>query len=177
MPSRRQFLSTSGLTLTVCLSGCLSTIGITKIGQVEEKAILLEWEYDGQRYIDDVLSIWGREDGLTGSFDPQFVGQTPQNPVNFVIDEAVHDALASRFRVKYLLGICGDDFSPCLNTWTSREDFNRVQLTDEAEVYAKPSWFDVIDVYESARSDVPNDVETYDFAELHRDDELPPSRN
>jgi len=178
VPSRRQFLASASTALGVgSLAGCLTELGLAKTGHVEEKAIILDWSHDGQSYRDDVLSIWSDSEAgtITGRYDPNFVGNAVRAPDDVVVNERVHERLSRRFDVQYLLGICGPAFGRdgeqgCRNTWTSRADFNRVQLTDRAEVRLSDHRFDVLDVYEDAFEVESADVRTHDFAAVHADD-------
>lgn len=179
MPSRRQVLAASGVAFTTgSLGSCLSKVGLAKTGELQLKAISLEWQYGNQTYIDQPLWIlFDHGDGrISGRYDPAFVEGSVRSPDDIVVSEDRHHKLSSRFTVKYLLGVCGKNFDSseegtgCLNTWTSREDFNRVQLDDRAEVRETNNRFDVIDVYENAYTIRSTDVHTFDFAKLHEDD-------
>jgi hypothetical protein len=92
------------------------------------------------------------------------------------VNETVHDRLSAHFNVKYLIGVCGADFASGgesmgrLNTWITREDFNRVQLNDRAEVRITNHRFDVIDIYTDVYTVESTDVHTFDFTEFHKDD-------
>lgn len=182
MPSRRRVLESAGIAVGVCsIAGCLSKLGLAKTGHLQLKAVSLEWEYDGQTYRDEPLDLkFDRdEQKIRGHYDPDFAGDAVRAPDDVTVEETVHDRLSARFDVQYLIGVCGSDFARereygCRNTWTSREDFNRVQLNDRAEVRLGDHQFDVIDVYEDAFDVVATDVRTFDFAERHEDDGIRP---
>jgi hypothetical protein len=179
MPSRRRFVYSAGTAVAAGgLAGCLSDLGLAKTGHLQLKAVSLRWSHDGRSYEDQLLDLrFDRDDGVvSGRYDPNFVGDSVRAPDDVSVSEAVHDRLARRFDVRYAIGVCGSDFARegesdgCRNTWTSREEFNRVQLNDRAEVRLSDHSFDVIDVYEDAHAVESADVRTFDFAERHADD-------
>ncbi|WP_266080814.1 hypothetical protein [Haladaptatus caseinilyticus] len=182
MISRRQVLGTMGVTLTAGGFGsCLSHLGVAKTGYIQAKVVSLEWKYNGQQYVDEPLNImFDRAQGdIVGSYDPDMVGDSVHSPTNIVVSKATRNRLATRFNVDYLIRVCGTDFSKegswgCSNRWTSREDFNRVQLGDRAEVRVSGDDFDVIDVYKNAATVNSVDIRTFDFAELHKEHGISP---
>lgn len=181
--SRRQVLATSGGALTTgSFGGCLSQLGLAKTGHLQLKVISLEWEYNGQLYRDEPLWCWfdREEREIGGRYDPAFVGESVRAPDDIVVTEERYQLLSTHFTVEYLLGVCGEDFvrgeesSGCQNRWTTRTDFNRVQLNDRAEVRLPKDRFDVVDVYEDTYPVRSTDVRTFDFAELHKDHGITP---
>ncbi|WP_231188739.1 hypothetical protein [Haladaptatus sp. DYF46] len=184
MPSRRRILAQSGVALTTSsLGSCLSKIGLAKTGHIQAKVVSLEWTFQGQRYEDQPLNIaFDRSRGLIyGKYDPNIVNEIIQSPTNIVVSKASLSQLSTRFDVKYLIRICGADFSRggsqgCSNRWTERGDFNNIQLGDRAEVRVTRDNFDIIDVYKDSDTVQSVDVRTFDFAELHKDDGISPDK-
>ncbi|WP_227380382.1 hypothetical protein [Haladaptatus halobius] len=182
MISRRQMLGTIGVALTTeSLGSCLSQLGVAKTGYIQVKAVSLEWKYNGQRYVDEPLNIvFDRVQGdIVGSYDPDLLGESVHSPTKIVVSKAARNRLATRFNVNYLIRVCGTEFSKkgsqgCSNRWTSREDFNRVQLGDRAEVRVSGDDFDVIDVYKNAATVNSVNIRTFDFAELHKEHGISP---
>lgn len=183
MPSRRQVIATSGVAVTVAgFGGCLSHLGLAKTGHLQLKVVSLEWEHNGRTYRDEPLWIWFDRDEreIYGRYDPAFVGGSVRSPDDIVVTEDRHRTLSTHFTVDYLIGVCGADFAMdeesygCSNTWTTRTDFNRVQLNDRTEVRLRKDRFDVVDVYEDAYAVQSTDVRSFDFAELHEDDGISP---
>ena len=133
--------------------------------------------------MDQPLNIaFDRSRGLIyGKYDPNIVGESVQSPTDIVVSKATLERLSARFDVKYLIRVCGADFSQegtqgCSNRWTGRDDFNSVQLGDRAEVRVTGDNFDVIDVYKDADTVQSVDVHTFDFAEHHKDDGISPDK-
>ena len=186
MTSRRQFLATSGFAVTTgTLGSCLSKVGLAKTGSLQLKGISLTWKYGNRTYSDQPLVIWfdDRDRTISGRYDPVFVGNSVRAPDDVVVSQDRHRKLSTRFTVSYLIGVCGKDFVNredqnygCLNTSTSRKDFNRVQLNDRAEVRETDNRFDVIDVYEDAYTVRSTDLRRFDFAKIHEDDGISSER-
>ena len=184
MLSRRRILAQSGVALTTSsLGSCLSKVGLAKTGHIQAKVVSLEWAYQGQRYEDQPLNIaFDRLRGLIyGKYDPNIVSESLQSPTDIVVSKATLNRLSARFEVKYLIRICGADFSRdglqgCSNRWTEKGDFNNVQLGDRAEVCVTRDNFDIIDVYKDSDTVQSVDVRTFDFAELHKNDGVSPDK-
>lgn len=183
MLSRRQVLASTGVTLSAgVLGGCLSSLQQSKNGHLQLKAVSLTWEYNGQRYTNEPLDLRfdTKEKEVSGQYDPDFFSGSVDTPTNVVVSDEHHRRLSRYFQVEYLIGVCGTDFGSedtsygCLNTRTTRADFNRVRLNSRADVREKDDRFDVIDVEEDAYSVKTTDIHTFDFAQLHEDDGINP---
>lgn len=145
MPSRRALLASAAATGVASLAGCLSAVGLTKRGYIQEKWITVEHEHeDGRTHVETALGASlshpaeaGAIDGWVSEEYADFVDDTDHPTVS----DDFHRQLDSKYdRVRYGIGVCGPDFDHsedghgCLNTWTSRADFNRVQVYDRVEV-------------------------------------------
>ncbi|SFL09083.1 hypothetical protein SAMN04487950_2394 [Halogranum rubrum] len=154
MSSRRTLLACLSTIGLASVSGCLSMVGLRKRGYIQWKWISVEHEHeDGQLHSEKVLDASLSHPVERGAIDSwvaeeyaEFVDDTDYP----VVSESFHRALARQNkRVNYGIGVCGSDFasrderSGCLNTWTSREDFNRVQVYDRVEVSEDDGRFDV----------------------------------
>ena len=182
MPSRRHIIAASGIAVTTgSFGGCLSKRKQTKTGNFQLKAISLEWKDGNQRYKDQPLWILFKHDEqtITGRYDPNIVGGSVRSPDDVVVSKDRHRKLSSRFTVEYVLGMCGKGFDGgnesdgCLDASTSRTDFNRVQLNDEAEVRVADNRFHVVGVHEDAYTVQSTDVHAFDFEKRHEDDGIP----
>lgn len=182
MPSRRRTLASAALACSGgVLGGCLSPFGTRKDGHLQLKGVSVTWEYRGRTYRDQPLLLRFEVDDRTvyGRHDPRYVGDSVRAPDEVVVPDGVHDALSERFEVTYVLGVCGEDFAErsgaygCLNAETGLDDFNRVQLNDQARVERNGDRLDVVGVSRDAYGVAGAEVRPFDFRALHRDDGLP----
>jgi hypothetical protein len=184
--SRREVLATSCAALaSTGIAGCSRLDpGPAKTGYLQLKTVTLRWGHDGRTYEDQPLRVLFGGDGerIDARYDPDFLGDAVSAPDDIIVGENLHRELGGRFEVNYLLGFCGEDFTNdderigCRNTRTSRDDFNRVQFGDRAEVGLSDERFEVQSVSED---EVPTDgaaVTTFDFADLHEDHGIDPNR-
>jgi len=184
MVSRREILATSCAALASAgIAGCSrADLGLAETGYLQLKVVTLRWDHDGRTY--ESRPLWllfgGDGDRIDGRYDPDFVGDVVNAPDDVVVGENRHRELGGRFEVKYGLGFCGEDFADdderigCRNTWTSRDDFNRVQFGDRAEVGLSNDRFEVHSVSEDEVRTDGAEVTTFDFADLHEDHGIDP---
>jgi len=184
MVSRREILATSCAALASAgIAGCSrADLGLAKTGYLQLKTVTLRWGHDGRTYQDRPLWLLfgGDGDRIDGRYDPDFLVDAVGAPDDVVVGEDRHRELGGRFEVKYGLGFCGEDFADdderigCRNTWTSRDDFNRVQFGDRAEVGLSNDRFEVHSVSEDEVRTDGAEVTTFDFADLHEDHGIDP---
>ena len=186
MVSRREVLTTSGAALaSTGIAGCgRLDLGSAKTGYLQLKIVALRWGHDGRTYLDQPLRVLFGGDGerIDVRYDPDFLGDAVGAPKDIVVSENRQRELGGRFEVKYMLGFCGEDFANddervgCRNAWTSRDDFNRVQFGDRAEVGLSNEQFEVHSVSENEVRTDGADVTTFDFADRHEDHGIDPNR-
>ena len=186
MVSRRGILATSCAALASGgIAGCSrADLGLAKTGYLQLKTVTLRWDHDNRTYESQPLQLLfgGDGDRIDGRYDPDFVGDVVNAPDDVVVGEDRHSKLENWFEVNYRLGFCGEDFADdderigCRNTRTGRDDFNRVQFGDRAEVGLSNDRFEVHSVSEDEVRTDGAEVTTFDFAELHDDHGIDPDR-
>lgn len=176
MNTRRQVIVSFGATLMASgLSGCSSLIG-SKHGVLYQKAISLEWDYKGREYKGNPLLVFIDNDKnrkIRGKYDPRMFTKGDINFNNISVSKDLHEMFSNHFRVNYLIGICGSEFtkddgsSGCRNVWTGRKDFNSAQLNDRIKVQDMNNEFNIINVGDK-QSISRTDVSTINFREIHK---------
>ncbi|WP_247002472.1 hypothetical protein [Halosolutus gelatinilyticus] len=181
-PRRALLAATCGVLPTVGGAGCLSRLTTRSLfaEYLQLKAVSVRWTRDGRSRRDEPLKLLsdGKSE-IRGTVASEYA-QLASAPADVTVSESVHDRLAREFDgVRYVVGFCGEDFgSPdahgCRNTGISRDDFNRVQFGDRAEVRLVDDTFRLEDVEEGDRERVrewETDVREYDWEKRRADRE------
>lgn len=143
MPSRRTFLSTVGAVTGGVGAGCLSSLGAVS-GYVQLKSIEGWYAAADGGGNDPIMSVRlssppGGEPELR-FIDPEWEDRfdTPREPV---VSDELHDDFDRTYdTIVYTVGVCSeewidgrdDDGEGCHNDSVSREEFNMVQVHDQA---------------------------------------------
>lgn len=177
MPSRRDALATLGSAATLSLAGCIDAIH-APAAYCQWKAVYVGWHHDGRVFRDEVVWFMGHPGRVYGRVAEEFPGLA-SGPRDVVAGDGVVTELERTFgEVDYLLGFCGDAFPhQCRNTdAASREDFNAVQVGDEARVSLVDHEFHVhsVDAADPAAVDGWDlELRRFDLSELHADRDVP----
>ncbi|MDJ1434844.1 hypothetical protein [Halostagnicola sp. A-GB9-2] len=174
MPSRRKFLSSSGAALVgTGIAGCLSGKNTRSAEWLQLKAISVKWSRDGRSYSDQILQLMSDgEDEIRGTVASEY-NDVISSPSEVTASGSFHNDLQFDFEaIKYVVGFCGSDFSSddesgCLNTRTSREDFNAVQFGDQADVEVTDNQFHIHDVQSESISEWDTDISRFELSEKH----------
>ncbi|RKD97568.1 hypothetical protein [Halopiger aswanensis] len=169
MPSRRTLLAATGSAVASGIAGCLSRGDVKSAELLQLKAISVRWRYGGTTYSDQILDLRHREGNrITGRVAAEYAGAIDSLPAVTVSDDH-HERLEAEFEtVRYVLGLCGDDFDRdgeygCRNTGTARADFNRVQFGDRADVVLRDDRFDVQEVHEGDDREWSVDIDEFEW--------------
>ncbi|WP_135302267.1 hypothetical protein [Haloarcula amylovorans] len=174
MISRRAVLA-SGVGLCSSLSGCLTNLEIAKTGYLQFKIVEVEWRHDGERYRDNIFYA-----GYDGETKPDCrVAEEYQTIAASVADVQITDELIDRLEstfddVRYVIGFCWAN-GECRNPTATREEFNRVQFGDRAEIVFDHPGLHIIDVYEDEQATLAgwDELNTVDFSSRHAEHGAP----
>ena len=170
MPSRRTLLAATGGAVASGIAGCLSRLNVKSAEVLQLKAISVRWRHGGTTYNDQILKLLREEDRITGRVAVEYAGAVDTVP-DVTVSDDLHERLEAEFdSVRYVLGLCGDDFDRddeygCRNTGTSRADFNRVQFGDRADVALRDDRFDVREVRDGNDRDWNVDIYEFEWRE------------
>ncbi len=152
MPSRRQFLAGAAGAAGVAVVGVAATGTELRRGHVWQKWIQgTDGDVRGTRY-----AVRLDSDGEPFRFDPYDPDDPPydydelfDDPMKPVVTDDALETLEGRYSdLAFGIGICTaeDGSDGCRNTWTSRNDFNSVQVTDEVTALLRDGRYRVVRV-------------------------------
>lgn len=177
MPSRRRALAALGSAATLSLAGCIDAYH-APAAYCQWKVVNVSWPYRNRTFTDEVVWAMGHPGSVRTRVAEEFPALASGPRRVHAGDRVVRELEREFVEIDYLLGFCGDAFpNTCRNTTAaSREDFNAVQVGDEARVSLVGHEFHVHSVDAPAVADADTwetEFHRFDFSELHADRDVP----
>ena len=174
MVSRRKVIAVSGsVLLGSALAGCLSDSDTISADLLQIKAITVEWRHENRSYSNQILQLHSDgESEVTGQVATEY-HHIVSSPTEVTVSDEIQETLESEFEdVRYVIGVCGDEFNSdddygCRNAPTPREDFNSVQFGDQPNVEIRNNLIDVQDVKTGEIEDWNTDISEFEWSERH----------